>query len=147
MRCDEQREGAQHYWYPRAFGAIPVTNSALLYEIGREIAFVIRSVLGGGNKHSFTLSHLRPVISSAHRLLFRAAYYVPRQKIRDTLWTPQLLCTYLNVVFLRGQEWSILTWRRGSSDHEGSSPKSRPFHCTSVWLKLSIPPNVGNSGV
>ena len=42
---------------------------------------------------------------------------------------------------------SILTWRRGSFDHEGSSPRSRPFHCTSVWLKPAIPPNVGNSGV
>lgn len=41
----------------------------------------------------------------------------------------------------------ILTWRRGSCDQDGSSPRARPFHCTSVGLTPAIPPNVGNSGV
>ena len=30
-------------------------------------------------------------------------------------------------------------------DHEGSSPRARPFHCTSVGLTPAITPNVGNS--
>ena len=41
---------------------------------------------------------------------------------------------------------SILTWHRRYLDHEGGSPKSRPFHCTSVGLTLAITPNVGDSG-
>ena len=40
----------------------------------------------------------------------------------------------------------ILTWHRGYCDQQGSSPRSRLFHCTSVELKPAIPPNVGNSG-
>ena len=40
----------------------------------------------------------------------------------------------------------ILTWHRGHCDQQGSSPRSRLFHCTSVELKPAIPPNVGNSG-
>lgn len=41
---------------------------------------------------------------------------------------------------------SILTWHRRYSDHEGSSPRARPYHCTSVWLTLAITSNVGDSG-
>ena len=40
----------------------------------------------------------------------------------------------------------ILTWHRGHCDQQGSSPRSRLFHCTLVELKPAIPPNVGNSG-
>ena len=42
--------------------------------------------------------------------------------------------------------FGILTWHRGHCDQQGSSPRSRLFHCTSVELKPAIPPNVGNSG-
>ncbi|WP_375676103.1 hypothetical protein, partial [Bartonella sp. CL42QHWL] len=31
-------------------------------------------------------------------------------------------------------------------DHQGRSPRARPFHCTSVGLTLAITPNVGDSG-
>ena len=41
---------------------------------------------------------------------------------------------------------SILTWHRGHRDHEGGSPRARPFHCTSIGLTLAITPNVGDSG-
>ena len=44
------------------------------------------------------------------------------------------------------QKIVILTWHRGHCDQQGSSPRSRLFHCTSVELKPAIPPNVGNSG-
>ena len=40
----------------------------------------------------------------------------------------------------------ILTWYRRYRDHEGGSPRKRPFHCTSVGLTPAITPNVGNSG-
>ena len=30
-------------------------------------------------------------------------------------------------------------------DHEGGSPRVRPFHCTSARLTPTITPNVGNS--
>ena len=30
-------------------------------------------------------------------------------------------------------------------DHEGGSPRARPFHCTPVGLTPAISPNVGNS--
>lgn len=45
-----------------------------------------------------------------------------------------------------GAPSSILTWHRGYRDHEGGSPRARPFHCTTVGLTLAITPNVGNSG-
>ncbi|KAG8333297.1 hypothetical protein J6590_000424 [Homalodisca vitripennis] len=40
----------------------------------------------------------------------------------------------------------ILTWRRGYRDHEGGSPRMRPFHCTTVGLTPANAPNVGISG-
>ena len=40
----------------------------------------------------------------------------------------------------------ILTWCRENRDQEGGFSKPRPFHRTSVRLKLAIAPNVGNSG-
>jgi len=46
---------------------------------------------------------------------------------------------------LRADE-SILTWRRGYCDHQGSSLRARLFHCTTVGLTPAITPNVGNSG-
>ena len=41
---------------------------------------------------------------------------------------------------------SILTWYREHRDQKGGLHRSRPFHCTSVWLKPAIAPNVSNSG-
>ena len=32
------------------------------------------------------------------------------------------------------------------STKKGGLPRSRPFHCTPVWLKPAIAPNVSNSG-
>jgi len=40
----------------------------------------------------------------------------------------------------------ILTWYRRYRDQQGGSPRTRPFHCTSVGLTPAIAPNVGNSG-
>ena len=50
-----------------------------------------------------------------------------------------------NVVEEKSPE-SILTWHRRYSDHGGSSPRARPFHCTSVRLTLAITSNAGDSG-
>ncbi|KAK9679299.1 Ligand-gated ion channel [Popillia japonica] len=38
---------------------------------------------------------------------------------------------------------SILTWRRGYRDQQGGSPRTRPFHCTTVGLTSAITPNAG----
>ena len=43
----------------------------------------------------------------------------------------------LQVAYLPGTE--------ANCDHEGSSSRARPFHCTSVGLTPTITPNVGNS--
>ena len=40
---------------------------------------------------------------------------------------------------------SILTWHGRYHDHQGGSPRSRPFHCTSVGLTPAIIPNVDYS--
>ena len=40
---------------------------------------------------------------------------------------------------------SILTWHRRYPDHEGGSPRARPYHCTTVWLTLAIISNVDDS--
>ncbi|KAK9679298.1 Ligand-gated ion channel [Popillia japonica] len=39
---------------------------------------------------------------------------------------------------------SILTWRRGYRDQQGGSPRTRPFHCTTVGLTSAITPNAGS---
>ncbi|KAG8300111.1 hypothetical protein J6590_084402 [Homalodisca vitripennis] len=39
-----------------------------------------------------------------------------------------------------------ITWRRGYRDHEGGSPRMRPFRCTTVGLTPAKAPNVGISG-
>ncbi|KAG8333299.1 hypothetical protein J6590_000426 [Homalodisca vitripennis] len=39
---------------------------------------------------------------------------------------------------------SVLKW--GYRDHEGGSPRMRPFHCTTVGLTPANAPNVGISG-
>ena len=40
---------------------------------------------------------------------------------------------------------SYLPGRGVNRDHEGGSPRARPFHCTPVGLTPAISPNVGNS--
>ncbi len=51
-----------------------------------------------------------------------------------------------NVIHKKNQPiQQIIIWRRRNSDHEGCSPRAKPFHCTSVGLTPAITPNVGKS--
>ena len=59
--------------------------------------------------------------------------------------SPINVCTlcYTNTALSPAE--SILTWYRGYRDHEGGSPRARPFHCTTIGLTRAITPNVGDS--
>ena len=64
----------------------------------------------------------------------------PHSNLSIRIW-----CLWAPVIMTLDRQLGILTWAGSSGDHEGRSPRARPFHCTSVWLTTTITPNVGNS--
>ena len=103
-----------------------------------------------------------PKLESNMKIFFNVikAFYSFDIILKNEQKSQFLQCLFVNFCFVvtnvlcsgRGdkravkQKIDILTWHRGYCDQQGSSPRSRLFHCTSVELKPAIPPNVGNSG-